>query len=132
MRLIQDLLKRRMLASSSVRWTGCLFALLASGVLFAWAYHPAYAEVVLYSFTASVMDDSILLEWITVSEINNVGFFIQRAQQADGPYVRISPYFPTLSENGEGDEYFWFDEVVEADQVYYYRLEAIEDRKSVV
>lgn len=128
MRLTQYLLKRRMPVLLSARGAGCLFMLLAwaSGILFALSYHPAYAEVVLSSFTASVMGDSILLEWTTVSEINNVGFFIQRAQQANGPYVRISPYFPTLSENGEGDEYFWFDDVVEADQVYYYRLEAID------
>ncbi|MDY0082542.1 MAG: YCF48-related protein [Ignavibacteriaceae bacterium] len=48
-----------------------------------------YIPVELISFTASVKNDNVLLEWITASEINNYGFEIQRALE-NGIWEKIS------------------------------------------
>jgi hypothetical protein len=91
---------------------------------------PVSAAIVLEVFTAVGVGDEILIQWSTASETDNVGFYIQRSGSISGSFARVSPYFPSYSEDGLGAEYFWFDDTVETDVLYYYRLEAI-DRNTI-
>jgi hypothetical protein len=84
------------------------------------------ASVIVDQFVSDAISEAIILQWRTLTEIDNVGFYIQRSEQVSGPFSRVSPYITTDAEGGQGAEYFWFDEDVQADVVYYYRLEAID------
>jgi hypothetical protein len=99
-----------------------LLLICLQGVMKAWAV------VTIDEFIASAVGETVLLEWRTISETGNAGFYIQRSNQEGGPFLRISPYFESLVQDGVGEEYFWFDITAEPGIVYYYRLEAIDDQ----
>ena len=63
--------------------------------------------------------DGVKLDWSTRREIDNLGFYIQRATRPEGPYTEISGLVPS----NEKGEYSYSDTDVKAGKVYYYRLE---------
>ena len=79
-------------------------------------------------FTASPTENVILLEWWTESEIDNLGFYLQRSLRETGPYQRITPFIATDSDGIHITYYFWFDDTVVAGTVYYYRLESVNEQ----
>jgi hypothetical protein len=83
--------------------------------------------VKLQSFSASPAERSVVLEWQTASELNNLGFHLYRALSADGPYERItaSP-IPGLGNSPVGARYTHLDRGLENGVTYYYELEDIE------
>jgi len=80
--------------------------------------------VTLVNFSAEAQVDAILLTWETASEINVMGFYVQRSLQEDIGFQRISGFIPA-----EGDLigafYDYTDTDVTYNQTYYYRLEAL-------
>jgi hypothetical protein len=58
--------------------------------------------VELTSFTASVIDNSVVLSWITATELNNYGFEVERTSPIPSPYQREG------SETGRGWEKIGF------------------------
>ena len=72
----------------------------------------ADAAVTLSSFTATAGDGEVLLRWETETEIDNVGFFIQRSTQEAGEYARISPFIPAQGDGLIGSAYTYLDEDV--------------------
>ncbi len=83
--------------------------------------------VTLQQFNARVEDDVVVLTWITESEINNLGFELERATRAQGPFVRIAGYQTHPQLKGQGNtntrtQYQYRDHNVEMGNTYYYRL----------
>ncbi len=85
--------------------------------------------IVLVSFTASGQDGQILLEWETVSEIDNEGFNIWRSEAGDGEYTRLNPsLIPAQGNPDTGASYQFIDSEVVNGMTYYYQLEDVDLR----
>lgn len=85
----------------------------------------ARAAVDLVSLEAFPEEDAIHVTWETASEIDMVGFYVQRAPQANGSYDRISDVI--FAEGGMmGGTYEYVDADVAPGDTLYYRLEALE------
>ncbi len=85
--------------------------------------------VVLSSFKAATPSPgTITLNWATGSEVNTAGFNIYRAENADGPYVRINAQLIPASTNAvTGASYEYQDtSAVLPGKTYYYQLEDVE------
>ena len=83
--------------------------------------------VELVSFTAEALEDSILLDWETASEIDNAGFHLWRSEQEDGTYVQITDVLiPAEGGPTWGAEYEYEDFNVEPGSTYFYELEDID------
>jgi hypothetical protein len=114
-----------------------LLALCAAAVLAQAASAGALTEpaaptgVVLSSFTARWQDGAILVGWVTVTEIDNVGFNLYRGESAIGPWTKLNDdLIPTKVPPGslEGAEYTWQDRAVEVNTSYYYMIETVDIR----
>jgi hypothetical protein len=81
--------------------------------------------VELTSFSYKTADNSIILEWITATEVNNNHFEIERRD--------ASPYWVKIgSVNGAGtsavpNKYFFLDKQFPTDGKYYYRLKQVDN-----
>ncbi|MEA1867152.1 MAG: hypothetical protein U9N19_03485 [Thermodesulfobacteriota bacterium] len=81
----------------------------------------------LFSFTAEGLEDHVLLEWKTASEIDNAGFYLWRTDTKDAEYNRITNYL--IQAEGcptQGAEYSYKDFDVAPGLTYYYQLEDID------
>jgi len=85
----------------------------------------ALAAVDLVSFEAIPEVTQIRITWETASEIDMLGFYVQRALAEAGPYDRISALIPAVGDFG-GARYEHVDTDVQTGVTYYYRLEAVE------
>jgi hypothetical protein len=119
-----------MLTRNSSRWTTRLFhggsaLLLFLFISLSTVPLTARAAVDLISFEAAPDGDAIRVTWETASEIDMAGFFVQRAAQRDGTYVRVSGVIP--AEGGMmGQAYEYVDDDVSPGDTFYYQLEALE------
>lgn len=89
----------------------------------------ASLPVVLASFSAEPVPKGILLKWITESEIDNLGFVLERASSVTNPldWQFIASYQTTDELAGQGNAstrtvYSYTDETVRLGQSYQYRL----------
>ncbi|MFQ6613309.1 MAG: T9SS type A sorting domain-containing protein [Fidelibacterota bacterium] len=95
--------------------------------------HLVWAESVdsslpveLVSFTAQLRGNTILLSWVTESELENLGFFIERSYQGRS-WVEIASYKTDASLRGQGSVsyrsvYSYIDKNIEPGVTYDYRL----------
>lgn len=94
------------------------------------------AAVVLSSFTSVPDNAQVTVNWQTISEISNSGFYLQRSTQPGGPFVRLpdsqnSQFF--TSKGNSGGSYSYTDTGLTNGTTYYYRLEASsQDGTSVI
>lgn len=91
--------------------------------------------VELSSFTAQSSRGGIVLQWITESEIENVGFIIDRRQttedESQNSWTEIAHYSTEAALRGQGSvtyrtQYEYTDKTVEPWNVYHYRLSDID------
>jgi hypothetical protein len=84
--------------------------------------------VTLASFTATAVDDGVLLEWQTASEVDLLGFHLYRAETADGPQTRLNADLIPGQAPGSpvGGIYEFVDEAVAPGVTYYYWLEGVD------
>lgn len=84
--------------------------------------------VSLASFTAQGDADRVTLTWETVSEVDNAGFNLYRAESADGPWVQLNAaLIPSPTPGGaSGASYQWLDTTAAAGRLHWYRLEAVD------
>lgn len=64
--------------------------------------------------------------WSTATEVDNFGFDVYRATEADGPFTRLTA--EPIAGAGTSDEphdYRFVDATIAAGQVYYYYVESI-------
>jgi hypothetical protein len=83
--------------------------------------------VQLASFTASIINPHghVQLRWLTLSETNNFGFYVQKSQNSRGTYQGISPLIPGHGTTLEPHEYSWID-VLATSGTWYYRLKQVD------
>lgn len=80
--------------------------------------------VELTSFTASVINDNVLLQWVTATEINNKGFEVQRSIN-NSNFVTIG-FVNGAGTSSETHSYQFVDAKVQAGSKYQYRLRQID------
>ncbi len=83
--------------------------------------------VTLSVFEALPGHGKVLLRWVTESEVNNLGFILQRAAGESGPFVDIATYQSDKTLRGSGNsatrrEYTFEDQTVTNGTTYFYRL----------
>lgn len=81
----------------------------------------------LSSFTASIGNGSVILNWTTESEINNLGFILERSEGNDNYFEELASYahYPELKGQGNSSQqtaYSFIDRLVRNGITYYYRL----------
>ena len=84
--------------------------------------------VAIASFTAQPDGDAIRLAWETVSEVDLLGFNLERAASAAGPWRRLNAELIAAAAPGasQGQAYTWDDKAVMPGPIYWYRLDAVE------
>jgi len=89
-------------------------------------FEPTAVE--LASFTATPQAQSILIEWETISEIDNLGFNLYRATSPTGPRTKLNDSLIPSQGPGSpiGYVYSFVDRRVVPGQTYYYWLEAVD------
>lgn len=90
---------------------------------------PTLAE--LHDFTATAGPNGILLEWETITELDNAGFYIWRAKIENGEYTEITRITEQLiyaqNESIGGASYSYEDSGVVPGYTYYYLLEDVDN-----
>lgn len=89
--------------------------------------HPAAApdNAEIGSFTATVSDNDVSLQWETVTEIGNLGFNIWRGSQPEDGFQQMNEnLIPSQAAGTGGASYEFVDESVPAG-TWYYKLETI-------
>ena len=82
--------------------------------------------VELFSFIASSAKGHIILQWVTQSETDNLGFNIYRSIKANGPFHKINNELVRGAGNSVSErQYKYVDDGVEENKNYYYKLEDI-------
>lgn len=104
-----------------------LILLSASAGISAVKASPA-ASVSLIYFRAESESDGAHLQWQTATELNTVGFRIERATQEGGPYEGLTEIgvVPAQGSATSGHTYEVVDETIADGQPYWYRLVEIE------
>jgi hypothetical protein len=87
---------------------------------------PSALPIVLASFSGAVVSgtNDVLLEWMTISEVNNLGFYIQRRSAEDEPFIEIG-FVPGNGTTIEPQYYSWLDENL-LPGTYQYRLRQVD------
>ncbi|MFN3308160.1 MAG: hypothetical protein ACK44E_03045 [Anaerolineales bacterium] len=69
----------------------------------------------------------IVIEWQTATEINTIGFNLYRAEDAQGPYLKINEtLIPSSNDPLKGGSYQYVDARVVPNRVYIYKLEDLD------
>jgi hypothetical protein len=70
---------------------------------------------------------TLLVEWATASELDIAGFNVLRAENTDGPFLKINEtLIPPAGDSLSGGEYRYEDVGVRGGQVYFYQLQEVE------
>ena len=86
-----------------------------------------YIDIVpveLTSFTATVLDEAVRLNWSTATEINNQGFDVQRKSNSEGVWEKIG-FVPGFGTTTEPRTYSFTDETVTTG-TFSYRLKQLD------
>jgi hypothetical protein len=81
--------------------------------------------VELVSFEAQPKTDCVELSWATASELDNLGFYVQRSNSPNGTYARISELIPGQGNSNQLSTYSWQD-LQPVRGVIYYMLEDVD------
>ncbi|MFN2302589.1 MAG: hypothetical protein ACK2TV_02555, partial [Anaerolineales bacterium] len=88
---------------------------------------PLTNGINLAQFTAIFNINKIDLKWVTNSENDIQGFFVQRSDSQDGPFTRISQMIDAIGNNQTGGTYNYSDSSVTPSETYYYKIEVIDN-----
>jgi hypothetical protein len=90
------------------------------------------AAVDLAYFTAYPLDNEIVIEWETATELDNAGFYVTRnTVNQPIPFPEVSDFIPAEGSGVIGAQYEYFDEDVSEGVTYYYKLEIIDTSNNV-
>lgn len=78
----------------------------------------------LVSLSAEATGNSVTINWSTISEIDNLGFYVQRRTE-NSSYIRVSELIEGAGTSLEQRDYSWTDANVSSGQ-YYYRIEQVD------
>ena len=80
----------------------------------------------LTSFTAQGSGDAVVLEWKTLSEVDNFGFRVERSSEAASGFLPISGLIPGHGTTNVPHSYTFTDTPPLAGNAFYYRLENLD------
>ena len=89
-----------------------------------WALEGNIIPVELITFNASIIENGIQLNWQTASELNNIGFEVQRS--LDGNNFFDIGFVKGTGTTTENNNYFFIDTKLVEENLYYYRLKQID------
>jgi len=80
--------------------------------------------ITLGSFTAQMnpTGPGVLLEWMTITEINNYGFYVERRAESQEQFADVSNLIPGAGTTTDPQYYSWTDTTLTQTGLYYYRL----------
>ncbi|MFQ6039806.1 MAG: lamin tail domain-containing protein [Candidatus Poribacteria bacterium] len=83
--------------------------------------------VMFSNINAVLTEKGIKIQWVTQTEVNNLGFNILRSKTEDGPFESITPAMI----NGTGSsatphQYTFLDEEADANTISFYRIESVD------
>jgi len=85
------------------------------------------ALTLFYRATTVPTDAVVTVEWTTASELDTAGFNVYRAENPEGPFVRVNDHLiPASPDPLIGGSYVFTDTDVAAGHTYYYQLEDVE------
>ena len=71
-------------------------------------------------------DGSVVIRWVTESEVDNAGFNILRSEKPQGPFIKVNPKLVQgAGTTGERNEYVWTDNTAKPNVEYYYQIEDV-------
>ena len=93
---------------------------------FTWTWgEPGSLPIELGSFSAyAAAGRGIKLEWSTMSETNNLGFYVERRKNTSDEYTAVSGLVPGAGTTLEEHGYSWTDSTVDPGK-YFYRLRQV-------
>ncbi len=80
----------------------------------------------LSSFTATMLDRGVRLDWMTISELNNYGFHVQRRSNSESPWRRISASLIPGNGTTNTPHRYSFVDTAPSSRTTQYRLEQID------
>ncbi|HQG47036.1 MAG TPA: FlgD immunoglobulin-like domain containing protein, partial [bacterium] len=84
---------------------------------------PVYTPVEMSAFSATRMDGSVVLQWETQSESDNLGFNVYRSTDEHGIFTQINTrMIPGAGSSASAHTYRYVDNSVETGQIYYYQI----------
>lgn len=90
-----------------------------------------WLPIQLASFTGTHLGGTrVRLDWRTLSETDNYGFYLQRRREADTAFAGISPLIPGHGTTNEPHEYSFTDSNATINR-WYYRLKQVDFNSSV-
>lgn len=102
-----------------------LVIFISAALLGVLAHKRAFAAVTISSFSAKWQGSSVVVNWRTGSELNNVGFNILRSTSANGTFTKVN-YTPAQFGSIAGASYAFTDSAVTPGTTYYYRLQSVD------
>lgn len=79
------------------------------------------------SFNAASEDGNMVLQWVTQTETENLGFYVYRSLEKEGKYQQITPVLLEGSGSSWTPRIYEFvDREVESGKTYYYKLEQVD------
>ncbi len=88
---------------------------------------PPPTLISLSSFTATPFRKTVVIDWVTASEIDNAGFNVYRAESENGDYIKINDeLIAAQGSSTEGSSYEFVDEGLKNRKTYYYQLEDVD------
>ncbi len=93
--------------------------------------------VTISSFTATAgSGQSVILKWITESEVNNAGFILERREENSDLWQCLTSYLTNDAMKSKGNtsnrtEYTYTDFTIEAGHSYYYRISEVDIQGNV-
>lgn len=84
--------------------------------------------VTVAAFSATALDDAVLVQWETASEIDNLGFNLYRGLADSGPWTQLNTaLIPSQAPgSGQGFSYDYLDSDATAGVTYYYLLGSVD------
>ncbi len=91
-------------------------------------YNPLAVELGSFTATPQAWTGTIRLDWETLTEVNNLGFNLYRAESLAGRQIKLNAsLIPSQGPGGSiGYTYSFVDRRVRAGRTYYYWLEAVD------
>ncbi len=85
-----------------------------------------FVPIQLASFTGRYVGGArVLLDWTTISEINNYGFYVQRRRESETEFTEISQLILGHGTTNEPQHYSWTDSNATINR-WYYRLKQVD------
>lgn len=95
-----------------------------------WVTVNGYLPVTFGSLIANKMENSnyVKIEWSTVSEINNLGFYVQRKGEYDTEYLSLNEdIIPGSNTTLQNQFYYFIDTTIISNGNYYYRIKQVDN-----